>query len=276
MGGPISKPQDKMAAKKQAASTSLHGPVTPKPGHGPCPRPELRRPLPTAPPRGLRPEQTALVHPASQSRPSAFPQVLGFRMRRGRGKSPARGKPNYPHTKFRCPQFAATSCNEKYTWKIQATAPHPKPQTPDRPREIRTHPKQEQTRSRSRIRGGPSPSGARNVLRLLAHAGPKPRLRKQDRLLWDPKSQALTGTKDQAGVGLSGGPKRSRVAWNLEGFLGWRLACSLGFTNPNAHPLSPSRIDPRATAQGALTQCPGVQFLRTPRCLASEPSGQGR
>lgn len=79
-----------MAAKKQAASTSLHGPVTPKPGHGPCPRPELRRPLPTAPPRGLRPEQTALVHPASQSRPSAFPQVLGFRMRRGRGKSPAR------------------------------------------------------------------------------------------------------------------------------------------------------------------------------------------
>lgn len=71
-------------------------------------------------------------------------------------------------------------------------------------------------------------------------------------MLRDPRSQALTGTEDQAGVGLSGGPKPSGVAWNLEGFLGWQLASSLGLTNPKAHSLSPARLDPRAKAQAAL------------------------
>lgn len=63
----------------------------------------------------------------------------------------------------------------------------------------------------------------------------------------------LLGPRKKRVVGLFHGPNPSGVAENLEGFLGGRLACSLGPTKPH-HTLSVlSRLDPRALAQVAVT-----------------------
>ncbi|XP_055146107.1 WAS/WASL-interacting protein family member 1-like [Symphalangus syndactylus] len=86
------------------------------PGHCPGPGPEPRRPLPTAPPRGLRPKPSAPALPvASRSQPfrvACSPRVKDVA---GDGQVPAPGyhqatqhKNAVAHAKYERPQFAPT------------------------------------------------------------------------------------------------------------------------------------------------------------------------
>lgn len=105
----------------------------PSPGHCRGPRPELRRLLPTAPPRGLWPKPASPVQSAaSGNRPFRVAFCPRDKDVAGNGQVPlSRTQLDHPiqkragQAKRRRPQFALSACNEKYTWKVQATAHHP-------------------------------------------------------------------------------------------------------------------------------------------------------
>lgn len=121
-----------VATKNPATSTHPDGPVASEPGSPPGSRTDIRRPLPTAPPRGLRQKPAAPVQSAaSRTRPFRAAPVPRVKDAAGDGQVPDRDRNlNTLHKNPPGEQNLGgvpAPCNEKHIWEVQATASHPCP-----------------------------------------------------------------------------------------------------------------------------------------------------
>ena len=194
-------------------------------------RPSLRLPL--------RPRRSGAGAPA-------WPPVLGFKSQRGVGKSLARDTTRPSNTKMlgtgttSAPKFAPTPCSEKYTWKIQAAAPHPHP-------EPRTGQPAGLNLSPALAGAGAQKAGSQVVrasasLRLGASAGLEPRPREWENLLRNPRH--LRGPRTSRLSGCSAVQTRpERRGTYRASFPGWRLPLqkSLGVLSVSRSPTTPSQ-----------------------------------
>lgn len=255
-------------------------PSPPSPGHCPRPRPELRRPLPTAPPRGLRPKSAAPVQSAaSRNRPYCVASSPRDKDAAGDGQVPSPGQSwTTQHKNAQGKQHVTTlSLPQPLVMKSTPGTSRPSaPQTLGRPACVaksapnpscgeRAQKATSEVAQASAILGALCSSGTA-LISIRARESQKACCGTQGR-------RHLLGPRKKRVVGLSHGPNLSGGAKNLKGFLGGRLACSLGLTKP-CYTLSVlSRVDLRAMAQVAVT---AVSWGSVPRRLASGPCSQAQ
>lgn len=228
-GGPshFQSPSPRWQRRTPQLRLAVTVPSPPSPGHCRRPRPELRRALPTAPPRGLRPKSAAPVQSAaSRNLPYCVASSPQDKDAAGDGQVPSPGHSwTTQHKNAQGKQNVATlSLPQPLVMKSTPGTSRPSaPQTLGRPACVAKSAPYPSWGERAQ-KAASEASQASAILGALCTSGPalvSIRARESQKACCGTQSRRhLLGPRKKRVVGLSHGPNPSGVAENLEGFLG--------------------------------------------------------